>query len=137
MDEFAALIRSYQASGCHGAALYSTPSPVAAFRTTARLRRNLIEDEMLPRDRRGVILESSAYSRAQWDSHSRRAGSHVGPTDSRRTLPTRHRRLCRCVCSGGSEAIAGTKLWNDWQMLVNAALEANDEYVRSLRRPRY
>jgi hypothetical protein len=32
--------------------------------------------------------------------------------------------------------LPGTKLWNDWQMLVKAALKANEDYVRSLRRPR-
>jgi len=31
--------------------------------------------------------------------------------------------------------LPGTKLWNDWQMLVQAAIKANGEYIRSLRAP--
>ena len=32
--------------------------------------------------------------------------------------------------------VPGTRLWNDWQMLVQAAIKANDDYVRSMRKPR-
>ena len=32
-----------------------------------------------------------------------------------------------------AKPVPGTRLWNDWQMLVRAAIKANEEYVVLLR----
>jgi hypothetical protein len=31
--------------------------------------------------------------------------------------------------------LPGSKLWDDWQMLVKAAIKANEDYLRTLRSP--